>query len=70
MSFINFIKDSYTEFKYKVEWPKLSELESSTMIVTISTLIIAIFTFGTDTFFNDLIHMFISKSISLIGLNN
>ncbi len=60
-SFINFLKGSYNEFRYKVEWPKWAELQSSTIVVTISTVILSMFTFGVDEVF--------AKAISnLIGM--
>lgn len=52
MSVINFIRESFIEFKDKVEWPKWSELQKSVTIVAISTLILALFTFGVDTTFS------------------
>ena len=58
MSLVDFVKGSYYEFKDKVEWPKWPELQSSTVVVTIGTVILAIFVFGVDSLF--------SKSISNI----
>ena len=52
MSLVNFIKGSYTEFKEKVEWPKWADLQSATIVVAVSTLILAIFTFGVDSLFS------------------
>lgn len=52
MSIINFVKESFIEFKDKVEWPKWPELQKSVTIVAISTLILALFTFGIDTTFS------------------
>ena len=49
MSLVDFLKGSYTEFKDKVEWPKWPDLQSSTIVVTISTVILALFTFGVDS---------------------
>lgn len=51
-SLINFIKDSYSEFRYKVEWPKWPELQSSTVVVAVATIILALFTFGVDSLFS------------------
>ncbi|RZM10852.1 MAG: preprotein translocase subunit SecE, partial [Pedobacter sp.] len=39
MSLVEFLKGSYTEFKDKVEWPKWSELQSSTIVVSVTTVI-------------------------------
>lgn len=67
MSVINFVKESFIEFKDKVEWPKWEELQKSVAIVAVSTLILAIFTFGVDTTFS----MAIKNLYSLfIGLFN
>ena len=54
-SFIDFVKDSYIEFREKVEWSKWSELQSSVVIVAISALLLAVFTFGVDTTFSMMI---------------
>ena len=67
MSLVDFIKGSYTEFKDKVEWPKWPELQSSTIVVTIATVILAIFTFGVDSFFSNLITNTISLFINLFN---
>jgi preprotein translocase, secE subunit len=52
MSFISFVKDSFLEFREKVEWLKWKELQSSAVIVAVSTLILALFTFGVDSLFS------------------
>ena len=54
-SLINFLKGSYTEFKDKVEWPKWPQLQSSTTVVAIATILLAVFTFGIDTLFSEAI---------------
>ena len=51
-SLINFIKGSYSEFRYKVEWPKWADLQSSTIVVAIGTVLLALFTFGVDSLFS------------------
>ncbi|XJR84506.1 preprotein translocase subunit SecE [Elizabethkingia anophelis] len=55
MSLISFLKDSFVEFKDKVEWPKCPQLQSSTTVVAISTILLAVFTFGIDTLFSEAI---------------
>jgi len=52
MSLISFVKDSFLEFREKVEWLKWKELQSSAIIVAVSTLILALFTFGVDSLFS------------------
>ena len=67
MSLVDFIKGSYTEFKDKVEWPKWPDLQSSTIVVTISTVILALFTFGVDSLFSKSIANLITIFINLFN---
>ncbi len=39
---IQYFKDSYQELMYKVTWPSLPELQGSTIIVFVASLMIAI----------------------------
>ena len=66
-SLIDFLKGSYTEFRYKVEWPKWADLQSSTIVVAVSTVILAIFTFGIDSLFSKAISNIISVLINLFN---
>lgn len=45
------MKDAYNELVYKVSWPSREELSSSTIIVMIASLIIAVCVFAMDTLF-------------------
>ena len=65
MSLVDFLKGSYTEFKDKVEWPKWPDLQSSTIVVTIATVILALFTFGVDSLFSKSIANLITILINL-----
>jgi preprotein translocase subunit SecE len=67
MSLVEFLKGSYTEFKDKVEWPKWSELQSSTIVVSVTTVILALFTFGVDSFFSVTIKNFIATFINMFN---
>ncbi|AZB21647.1 preprotein translocase subunit SecE [Chryseobacterium manosquense] len=67
MSLVDFLKGSYTEFKDKVEWPKWPDLQSSTIVVTISTVILALFTFGVDSLFSKSIANLITIFINLFN---
>ena len=40
--FVFYIKDSYDELVHKVSWPSWSDLQSSAIVVSIASLIIAI----------------------------
>lgn len=66
-SLVNFLKGSYTEFKDKVEWPKWPDLQSSTIVVAITTVILALFTFGVDSLFSVTIKNFIATFINLFN---
>lgn len=66
-SFIDFVKDSYIEFREKVEWSKWSELQSSVVMVAISALLLAVFTFGVDTTFSMMIKNLYSLFINLFN---
>ena len=67
MSLVDFIKGSYTEFKDKVEWPKWPDLQSSTIVVAVTTVILALFTFGVDSLFSVTIKNFIATFINLFN---
>ena len=67
MSLVEFIKGSYTEFKVNVEWPKWPDLQSSTIVVTIATVILALFVFGVDSLFSKSIANVISIFINLFN---
>lgn len=67
MSLVDFLKGSYNEFRHKVEWPKWADLQSSTIVVTVATVILAIFTFGIDSAFSKAINNFIALFINLFN---
>lgn len=67
MSLVDFLKGSYTEFKDKVEWPKWPELQSSTIVVTIATIILALFVFGVDTAFSRAISNILTLFINMFN---
>ncbi len=48
---IAYLKDAYAELVYKVSWPSREELTSSTIIVMIASLIIALIVFAMDSIF-------------------
>jgi len=49
-----YLKDTYNEFVYKTTWPTFSDLQKSTVLVSVATIIFALIIFGMD------------KSLSLI----
>ena len=58
---VDFLKGSYFEFSHNVTWPKWNELQSSTIVIAIATLILAIFLFAVDTSFSGIIDWFYNK---------
>ena len=67
MSLVDFLKGSYTEFKDRVEWPKWPDLQSSTIVVTVATIILALFTFGVDELFSNAIRNILGMLINLFN---
>ena len=45
---VAYIKDSYDELVHKVSWPTWSELQSSAIVVSIASLIIAMIVYLMD----------------------
>lgn len=52
---INYIKESFYEFRYCVQWPKWNKLQILTIIVAVSTFFLSIFLFILDFSFSNLI---------------
>ncbi len=50
---VNYIKESYVELVHKVSWPTWPELQSSSIIVLVASVFIALIIFGMDTVFNE-----------------
>ncbi|HMM11368.1 MAG TPA: preprotein translocase subunit SecE [Bacteroidales bacterium] len=57
-SIVNYVKESYTELMQKVSWPTWSELQSSAMVVSIASLIIALVVYLMDLSFRTLLENF------------
>lgn len=56
-SFSNFIKESYVELVNKVSWPTAAELQESSVIVLISSIIIALVVFAMDSAFSKIMEL-------------
>ena len=56
--FINYIKECYTELVEKVSWPTWKELQSSAIVVSIASLIIALVVYLMDKSFETLLETF------------
>ena len=66
-SLIDFIKGSYTEFTTKVEWPKWPELQSSTIVVAVTSVLLSLFTFAVDTGFSTIIKNAVGSLINMFN---
>ncbi|MEN2434373.1 preprotein translocase subunit SecE [Weeksellaceae bacterium A-14] len=66
-SLAEFLKGSYQEFRHKVEWPKWADLQSSTVVVTVGTILLSLFTFGVDSLFQKSISNILSMLINLFN---
>lgn len=54
MRLINYIKESYKELVQKVTWPTFKELQNSTIVVMIASVIIALVVLVMDLAFENL----------------
>ena len=54
-----YIRESYNELVDKVSWPTWSELQSSSIVVAIATIIIALIIYFMDSIFSNLMRFFI-----------
>ncbi|MGI9526604.1 MAG: preprotein translocase subunit SecE [Weeksellaceae bacterium] len=54
---IDFVKGAYYEFTEHVTWPKWSVVQSSTVVVGVATVILALFLYAVDTTFSELVNM-------------
>ena len=57
-SLVDFVKESVEEMKHKVTWPKLSELQSSSVLVLIGALIFALIIGSMDFVFKNMMDWF------------
>ena len=56
----SYIKSSYDELVNKVSWPSWSELQSSTIVVAIASIIIALIIYIMDSIFSNVLNVFYS----------
>jgi len=53
-----YIKDSFNELVNKVSWPTWSELQNSSIVVAIATVIIALIIYFMDSIFSNLMDIY------------
>jgi len=54
----SYIKESYEELVNKVSWPTWSELQNSSVVVAVATLIIALIIYLMDQVFSNMMKIF------------
>jgi len=55
---VTYFKESYDELVHKVTWPTWSELQSSTLVVAVASVIIALIIYLMDTAFSNLLSFY------------
>ena len=58
MKIASYIKDSFDELLNKVSWPTWEELQNSSVVVAVASLIIALIIFLMDSVFSRLMELF------------
>jgi len=56
----SYIKSSYNELVKKVSWPSWTELQNSTIVVAIASIIIALIIYAMDSVFSNVLNVFYS----------
>ena len=57
---ISYLKEAFSELLNKVTWPSWSDLQNSSIVVAIATLIIALVTYLLDTTFSNVLDLYYS----------
>ncbi|MBC8316093.1 MAG: preprotein translocase subunit SecE [Bacteroidetes bacterium] len=55
---VTYVKESYDELMHKVSWPAWQELQSSAIVVSVASLIIALVVFAMDEVFRNILTQF------------
>lgn len=61
MRIVNYVKESYKELIHKVSWPTFSQLQSSTIVVMIASLLFAIVVLVMDLSFENIMKFIYGK---------
>jgi preprotein translocase subunit SecE len=57
---ISYLKEAFSELLNKVTWPSWSDLQNSSIVVAIATLIIALIIYLLDTTFSNVLDLYYS----------
>ena len=58
LKLVTYVKECYDELVHKVSWPAWQELQSSAIVVSIASLIIALVVFAMDEVFRNVLLQF------------
>ena len=62
----NYVKESYNELVHKVTWPTFAQLQNSTVVVMVASLIFAIVILAMDISFENIMEA-IYRTLSKLG---
>ena len=62
----NYVKESYNELVHKVTWPTFAQLQNSTVVVMVASLIFAIVILAMDISFENIMEA-ISRTLAKLG---
>ena len=65
----NYVKESYNELVHKVTWPTFAQLQNSTVVVMVASLIFAIVILAMDISFENIIPVTIYMAIWLMRVS-
>ena len=63
---INYVKESYNELVHKVTWPTFAQLQNSTVVVMVASLIFAIVILAMDISFENIMEA-IYRTLAKLG---
>ena len=64
----NYVKESYNELVHKVTWPTFAQLQNSTVVVMVASLIFAIVILAMDISFENIMEA-IYRTLAKLGRN-
>jgi len=58
LKLVSYVKECYDELLHKVSWPAWKDLQSSAIVVSVASLIIALVVFAMDEVFRNILTQF------------
>ena len=66
LNMFNYVKESYNELVHKVTWPTFAQLQNSTVVVMVASLIFAIVILAMDISFENIMEA-IYRTLAKLG---